>query len=157
MAKIQNGTESEQRAFEEIRQDFSITEITKCLNYLKHKGLPGGDSCHSPMAYLATAMRDVMAAVQADESFEKTRIENKIRRKDEERRRAEQSICEQQEWESKERAFNRTFTGENRQNEMIQKICKSKNFPGKGSAARALAISAWWSELAENERREAMG
>ncbi|MBI3535259.1 MAG: hypothetical protein HY072_07220, partial [Deltaproteobacteria bacterium] len=78
--KPQRKRESEKMAFEEIRKDFSIAEITKCLDYLKRKGLPGGDPCHSPMAYLATAMRDVLVIVQTEESLEKTRGKNAIRR-----------------------------------------------------------------------------
>ncbi|MEK6705414.1 MAG: hypothetical protein AABZ06_06470 [Bdellovibrionota bacterium] len=43
------------------------------IDYLKRKGLPGGNPCHSPMAYLATAMTDILVIVKTEEALENFR------------------------------------------------------------------------------------
>ncbi|MEK6704566.1 MAG: hypothetical protein AABZ06_02150 [Bdellovibrionota bacterium] len=154
--KPQRKRESEEMAFEEIRRDFTHEDVAKCLDYLKRKGLPGGNPCHSPMAYMATAMTDILAIVKTEEALENARAENAARQKEEQRLDAETKAREQQEWVAKERAFNKTYPDEERQNEIIREICRSKHFPLKGQASRAFAISSWWSRFTTYERQEVM-
>ena len=44
---------SEQKAFQELKTDYSERDIADCVEYLQEHGLRDGQSCHSPMAFLS--------------------------------------------------------------------------------------------------------
>lgn len=65
--------DEEFRNFEELKSDFSEEQIQLCLVYLqKHGSLKTGETCHSPMAYLAKAIGQVLPLAQ--EAIEKAQV-----------------------------------------------------------------------------------
>lgn len=62
--------ESEWGAFLELKGEYSVHDIAKCLSWVTTRGLQGTNgvaiTCHSPMAFLAKAIDRVMGEVRAE-------------------------------------------------------------------------------------------
>jgi len=148
--------ESEQRAFEEIRHDFTTADIESALDHVRTNGLPGGEPCHSPMAYLASAISDVLAIVKTKQEINQKRAEKAALIESERRQEAEKEALERQEWDRRERAFNSAFADDNRQQEVIAELCREhKFFTTRGPAARSFAVSSWYLNNHEQMRATA--
>jgi hypothetical protein len=152
----QRKRESELRAFKDLKQDYSVEDIGDCLAHVLRVGLPGGQPCHSPLAFLAVGMGDVLKTVVEDRERRRRRSEAETKKAAEERREREEAERHDRESEIQERAFNRTFVGEDRQGEVIREICRKFGFPTTtGISARMFGINAWWKDLNRTERMEA--
>jgi hypothetical protein len=149
--------ESEMQAYRELRADYSDEDIAACLDRVLARGIGSGDdrqACHSPLAYLAKAMGEVLGAVETERAKARERAERARREADEARRRLEEESRERREWEAKERAFSRAFPSEERQREAVAEQIRDMPFAPKGIGARTIAIGKWFSELSATEREE---
>lgn len=154
--KPQRKKESELQAFDEIRKDFPADKIADCVEYLSQKGLPGGGQCHSPMAYLAYSMKDILAIVQGRQETERIRAEIASRKEREDSEQKAAELLEQAESGKRELAFNRAFGSTERQQEVIAEFCRNHKFIiNRGPAARAFAVNYWWHSLSKCEQLEA--
>ncbi|HLE00053.1 MAG TPA: replication protein [Bdellovibrionota bacterium] len=143
--------ESEWRAYKDLRQQYSDPEIAKCLQSVRNDQLPGGETCHSPMAYLAVAMNEILAKVCDRERLALRRAEEAARFEAEARRQSEEDAREQLEQATRERAFSKFLENQN-EAEVIAQTCIKHNFPiTTGPIARSFAISRWWSVHAKSE------
>ncbi|OFZ79979.1 MAG: hypothetical protein A2603_13895 [Bdellovibrionales bacterium RIFOXYD1_FULL_55_31] len=143
--------ESEWRAYKELRQQYSDSEIAKCLQSVRGVELPGGETCHSPMAYLAVAMNEILSTVCDKERSALRRAEEAARFEAEARRQSEEDAREQLEQAARERAFSKFVENQN-EAEVIAQTCIKHNFPiTTGSIARSFAISRWWSVQLKSE------
>lgn len=147
----QRKRESELNAFEEIRRDFSIQDIEASLEHIRKNGLPGGEICHSPMAYLASAMSEVLAIVRVEQEKHRVRAENVARVESERLQAAETEDRELREQQVREAAFNRVFCEEARQREVIAELCLGTAFRPNSVLGRMYAISTWWKRFEKQE------
>ena len=148
--------ESEAKAFQELKNDFPEQDIADCLERVLAQGLPGGEPCHSPMAYLATAMADVLRIVTEDREQKRKKAEREAQAEAQKQREHEEIEHENREWEKREQAFCRVFSDQDRQEEIIRELCQKNNFPiNKGKAARTYVVGFWWNNLNDHERKEA--
>jgi len=152
----QRKRESEQRAFEELQRDFVMTDIEAALVHVRRVGASGGEPCHSPMAYLASAMSEVLTVVRQEQEKEGKRMERAALLEAERRQEAEKEKLERQEWDRRELAFDKAFCGAGQQQEVIARLCReNKFFTTQGQAARSFAISSWWLSLNDSAQMEA--
>ena len=152
--KPQSKRESEWQAFLEIQKDFKPTDIADCLAYLQESGILGGATCHSPLAYLAKAMSEILATVESTRERKRRIVETASRAEEAIRVQERESAREAQEWEEKERAFNRAFPGEDRQIEVVTELCRGMPFRAKSQAGRTYAVGEWWDRLNRYEKQE---
>jgi hypothetical protein len=136
--------ESEERAYRELQAEFSEDEISAALDLVRTKGLPNGEVCHSPMAYLATAMTDVLAVVRAQQEKERKRAESAAAIEAMKRQDAENEASERDEIERRELAFVEAHEDEDRQQEAIAELCRGSIFRPNSIAGRHFAIDQWW-------------
>lgn len=147
---------SEERAFRGLRQDFSEEQISACVAHLAARGMPGGgESCHSPMAFLSKAMGQVLAEVEAFRVKTEREAERVRREAETAAKVAVEAERERREWEEKERAFGRAFPEDGRQREVIAELCRGMPFAPDSPTSRVLAVGRWWSGLTNCERLEA--
>lgn len=150
--------ESELTALEELRADFSDLDIADCLELVRQRGIRGPDGeatrCHSPMAYLAKAMSELLSDVNARREFARQRADRDQQASEAAKRKVEQEAREAKEWVKKERAFKKAFPTEERQHEAISELCAGMPFSRDGHAARTFAIGRWWENLTAYERGE---
>jgi hypothetical protein len=140
--------ESERRAFEGIRLDYSEEQIGACLERLQAKGLPGsGATCHSPMGFLSKAMGQILAEVEQERGT-RVRAAEQARLDAEERgRRLAAEIAVDRELELREQAFTRAYPDAEDQVQVIFRYgARFPMIPREGPALRSLAIGAWWAE-----------
>jgi hypothetical protein len=151
--------ESEIKALQELQNDFSDEDIAECLNLVRERGIgrgegEGNEVCHSPMAYLAKAMKETLAKVNAVREKEKLRLARVQQEAEQSLQKAEEEAREKQEFEIKERAFNRAFLSGDRQQEVISELCRGMPFSRHSVAARLFSIGKWWDSLNSYERTE---
>lgn len=141
--------ETELQAFRELKSDFSEADISLALEHVLKHGMPGsGEACHSPMAYLAKAIGQVLGIAKSGQEKQRqkqdreaTEIRAKEAQKAEEEREMQNSLLREQE-------FQKSFPGELEQAEVIANF--GRKFPmlaQRGPLLRNLAISAWWDEM----------
>jgi hypothetical protein len=144
--------ESERKAFQELRQDYSEKQVAACLEYLLEKGIPvSGATCHSPMGFLSKGMAQVWGEVQAMLD-RRAKVEAGVRAKAaaEVRRCAEEEAAEQ-EVRKRELEFVRCFPSEDARVELVARFADQFPMLGRnGPLLKNLAISAWWNERALN-------
>ncbi len=160
--------EREEQAFQELREIYSEKDIAACLEEVRVKGLPGGGTCHSPMAYLAVAIDNVLPRVREQEKRERRRAEEKRQLAEQAKRETEEAAHSERAAEVRERAFTRfvaeaSITQGKDESVIIAEICRNHDFalPGglaNGRLARLFAIARHWDGLtrAEQEREEAL-
>ena len=139
---------SEARALRELEADYPSKDISDCLDHLTVYGIPHSkEPCHSPLAYLAKAMGQVLTVVRAEAiraEYREKAARLQARRKIEDSKRTQQ---EQLELELRERAFVETFPTPEAQLAVVTRL--SDRFPwfsANGKVLRGLAISEWWRE-----------
>ncbi len=151
--------ESEWKAFQELKTDYSVENISDCLALVLKRGVAESGSfekCHSPMAYLAKAMDSILTTIEK-ENTKKFQDRKRLEVEQEaQKKRQEQEIKDTQDWAVMEHAFRKVFMDEDKQNEAILKYSKSFPFliPHKGKLARTFAIGAWWDCLSIHEKQQ---
>lgn len=148
--------ERELKAFQDLKGQFEVSQIERALVFVqKYGALEDKAPVHSPMAYLALSIRDVLKYAQEEDAALKRRRDAEQRQALELQARKQQEERETEEFQRKEQAFFRTFPSPDRQEEFIQKICSRQEFGWKpqGQIARSIAIQAWWDELGVQERK----
>ncbi|MEK7690566.1 MAG: replication protein [Bdellovibrionota bacterium] len=147
--KPEKKREAEWADFQILRRDFSDIDIAACVEHLAGKGTsPNGAVCHSPMAYLAKAIGQVLAGVNAERSRERETICRGSALTNRARADAEEQDREEREWGAKASAFDRQFSDASKRRQIIVEYVRKSGLtfrPGS-EAGRRLAISAWWSE-----------
>lgn len=137
--------ESERSHFEKLQQDYSEQEMGDALNFLERKGIPeSGTPCHSPFAFLAKAMNQVLV-LSNEEQASLREAEERSRISAAEFSRAEEKARQDaHEADLQERAFLRAFPSEEQQAQMIRKFCQGTPFTPGSQTGRLFAISSWW-------------
>ncbi len=140
--------ESEWRAFENLKRDYQVGDLSECLELLLKRGVKAGKKgvfqpCHSPMAYLAKAMNDVLSEVsrvkQGNSKLRERTAEEAADQADQSERRAQET----QEFLAMEQAFLSAFPTETAQQVKINEICQSMPFPLSPAVGRIYAINNW--------------
>ena len=151
--------ESERGSFRTLCMDYSEQQIADCLVHLQKHGVGGLGSkfepSHSPMAYLGHAMHQVIPTLQSDRRSEQEYRERELARATLAQRRIEQEASESLEWARKERAFNRAFSSEEKQREVIVEGCRFSPFRSTTEAGRSYSIGKWWDGLSTYDKAEA--
>jgi len=146
--KPQKKREGEWNHFLKLQNDFSVEEISDCLNWLRANGTPKtAEPCHSPMAYLSIAMAEVLGVVQKTKERIKNSEDQKQRMEDKQKASEEQSQTEALEFLRKTAAFEKAFPSLKAQKAHL--LSFAKKYPmlnTDGPILRNLAISAWSSE-----------
>ena len=138
---------SERVALSRLELTHSLEEISKALGWVEKNGSPGsGEPVHSPLAFLATAMNEVLERVA--EAEEKQVSEQRLRETEKrakaveaERLAAEETIF-QKASRAFEKAYPETKSREAKLEELISKLSFGKNLPAK--IATRLTISEWF-------------
>jgi len=135
--------ESEWRACQEILKAYSEADLEAALECVQVRGVgESGTKSHSPMAYLAVAMGDVIARQRAEIAATAERELRVRREQDHERARRVQEEREESEIQERLEAFRAAFPDpEERHHKVIE---LTKNTPALGERAREiLAMSKW--------------
>lgn len=137
--------EGEFNHFRELRKDYSLSDLSKCVEYLLGYGTPGkGAICHSPMAYLSHAMSEVLKAVRQSEAKTEKVVRHQKARETLVDQGREQKDAEEAEFDAKIAAFESAFPSPESQHEYLVKF--SERYPSlsvTGPALRNLAIVEW--------------
>jgi hypothetical protein len=145
--------ESEWQAYGELKESYSEADIADCLVAVQLASLPGGKICHSPLAYLAVAMNEVLAKIQERKVAEAHRNEMLAQREAQARRQAEEGERMRRECEIRSQAFAR-FVGGGDEAAIVAEICRRQGFPmTTGHVGRMFAVAQWWQALSSEERQ----
>jgi len=146
---------SEEHWLRELRKSHPASEVALALRHLReHGALGSGETCHSPLRYLATAMKDVLAAAHPLAEQRKRAQDDSeaiIRR---EREQAEREARDEAEWREAEGAFVAAFPNESVQAAQVEAFVGEQlhGIRPPGGVARRLAVRHWW--RANGERVE---
>ena len=149
--------DSEWNAFRELQAEYSEKDIADCLALVQDRGIGSGEHaqpCHSPMAFLAKAIAEVMPEVEIRRQKVRERAERERREAEAQRKRADEEAREAAEWAAKERAFDRAFPGEERKREALAELLQNLPFRPHTQAGKIMAIGRWWDGLKQSERME---
>ena len=136
--------ESEIQALLELKGTFSDEDIADCLAEVRLNGTLGGEPCHSPLAYLATAMSEVLVRVREGQEKQRRKVEADAQVVAVRNRVEAEQERECLEWAERERRFVAEFPSPEEQREVIASLCRGlKFFATQGQAARTFAIGAW--------------
>lgn len=152
--------ESEWRAFQGLRAEYSAADIADCLAFVHERGIRSGDNnqpCHSPMAFLSKAIAEVMPEIEVWRRKNQERVERERRETEARHKTAENEAHEAAEWAMKERAFAKALPGEDRQREVLAELLRNLPFRPDTQAGRNMAVGRWWQSLNEYERQELTG
>mgnify|MGYP001581968796 CR=1 FL=1 len=143
----------ERACFLKLNSAYGANEIAQALLFLRENGIPGSrEVCHSPMAFLAQGMNEVLSEIKKLAAIKSKTEEKAQERKTIETQKEEEDLRHQQEWEWKEQAFLAEFPTHKSQEAAVQTW--SASLPWKSSnpqAVRSLAICGWW-ESTQNFR-----
>jgi hypothetical protein len=140
--------ESEWRAFQGLRRDFSEEQVAACVEHLQEKGVPGsGAPCHSPIGFLSKAMGQVLVQVQA-EAAHRAEAEARVRAEAESiAKRQQQDEAAERDARQKEEAFYRAFPSQEAQTLAFSQFgARYPMLSQTGPMLKGLAINAWWEE-----------
>ncbi len=148
--------ESEREFFEILQKQYTPEQIAHCLDYVQKTFEPTtGRTIHSPMAYLAKAIGDVLPDVEKRLREKVFRVEREILATEEAAKRDRQAAREQKIFELKEQAFLKSFpTPESQANELKKYIPAIGIVNSNGRIARSLGISRWWDSTHEKDAEE---
>src|SRR4051794_10473321 len=94
---INRKIESEKTALTELRNCYEESDIEKVLKYLVESGTPpSGKPCHSPLAYMAVAMNELLQHVNQLEEVAKRKKANQEQKEAEAKAKIEQERAEEQ-------------------------------------------------------------
>lgn len=142
--------ESEFRAFENLSRDYETQDIAACFELLKTQGVQHGkrsvsQPCHSPMAYLAKAINEVLEQAKRSQKTKLQNAKDALLIEEQKTQQSELRSEEEREFAEMEGAFNSAFPSEEAQKEFIEKSCKDMPFPSSPRIRKVFAINAWWS------------
>lgn len=144
--------ESEWQAFQELRKDYSEADIAGCVDWVNQHGASAGQPCHSPMAYLAIAMNDVLTQAREKTAIEAKRAAAAAQVTQSALKQAQAEAIEAHEHEIQLQAFRRFHAGRD-ESEVIAEITREHGFPiNSGQIGRSFAISQWWRGLSDQDR-----
>jgi hypothetical protein len=153
--KPQAKRESEWKAFEGLKADYSEADIADSLTIVIERGIgEGGTRCHSPMAFLSKAISSVLEEVGKARAKAHERVAREEGETRERERRLEIEAREAKAWAAKECAFLRAFPGDDQQREVLAELCRKLPFKSNTEAGRVFAITRWWDSLKDYERME---
>ncbi|MBI3557844.1 MAG: hypothetical protein HY074_16405 [Deltaproteobacteria bacterium] len=136
--------------FQGLLREYAQKDIVACLAHVQAHGLPvSGEPVHSPMAYLAQAMGDVLKAVRAGQMRQEQAAKTRDGAAQATRERQEQEIREQNESEARRQAFESAFQTPESQEAILAGFRKRTPWAPKGNIGRGLAIADWWEHRAE--------
>lgn len=146
--KPERKRETEWKNFLSLRGDYSTEQISNALKQVINHGLlKSGVHCHSPMAYLAVTIREVLLETNKVQQT-RNNIAEQAKQKDLQAIRAEeQAGQEERRFEEKTSAFQREFPNTERREEYFSQF--AKRYPvlnANGPILKNLAISAWAAE-----------
>ncbi|MGK5085663.1 hypothetical protein WDW37_20435 [Bdellovibrionota bacterium FG-1] len=138
--------ERERAWFLQLSPAYEIDEITRALRFVREHGVPGsGEQCHSPMAFLARGMSEVLAETQRVALTNAKMVENKRQREAAEVEDREETHRQQEEWQRKELAFLAEFPTRERQESAVKEWAEQLPWkPSNPQAIKSLAICSWW-------------
>lgn len=137
--------ESEMQAFRELSGDYKPEDIADCLMLILDRGVGGGGQvCHSPMAFLAKAMGEVLADVESARIKARENDERRAKAKLAEQRFAETEAREAEETAQREQAFSTAFPTEQEQLEAIAELLRDLPIRPGSNVGRMMGISRWW-------------
>lgn len=151
--------ESEWKAFQDLKADYSTEDIADGLALLQRRSIGTGTDAqlyHSPMAYLAKAIGEVLAEVGVQRQRAAQQEERSQREAEVLRQRQELESREAAQWMAQERAFNKTFPDEKSQLEAFEDLLRGTPFRAGTQAGRIFAIEKWWDGLTPHVRQELM-
>lgn len=147
--------ERELQALGELREAFSDEDIAECLEQVRRHGVrKGGDTqepCHSPMAYLAVSIHDVLLNVQAQRKKARLRAEREAQEREAQRRLEERDVQETRHTAAREAAFTESYPTAEEQIRVIAEYCRGLPFSPQTPVARTIAVGRWW---ADDQRRK---
>ena len=148
--------EREWKAFESLKGQFTVEQIERAVVFVrKHGALEDKLPVHSPMAYLALCIGEVLKRAQDEDEILKRRQAMDQRQALESQVRQNEEARNADEFRRKEQAFCRVFPDAQRQEAFVQEICGREQFGWKpqGQIARSIAIQTWWDELSQSDRQ----
>lgn len=137
----------EQKHFAGLRRLFSLQEISLGLDHVQKKGLPNGEPCHSPMAYLACSMPNVLPTIKAEIEAQQRQVQRQQKLTEEKAREQERESEESAQYAADVAEFEKAFPTVEQQQAYF--VAFSKRFPlfaGKSNFLRGAAISEWGSQ-----------
>lgn len=146
---------SEWNAFLGLRGEYPVDAIADCLALVQKRGIATGDTsspCHSPRAYLSKAIGETIRQVDVQRLRAQEFVDRGRRDAEAHRMRHDEDAREAAEWEQKVRAFEKTFPGADRQDEVLAELLIGLPFRPNSQAGRTAAIGRWWEKLSRSER-----
>jgi len=145
---------SEWQSFQSLCLDYSVEQISTALAWVRANGVPGsGESCHSPLAFLASgAIQRVMSLVREVQQKQAQIAAKNQAQSVAERVQKEREVLEAREAAVMEAAFCWAFPTSERQLEAIGEFCRGMPFSLVGQTARVFAMGRWWDSLEQSER-----
>lgn len=145
--------ETELKAFQDLKSDFQEADISLALEHLLKHGMPGsGEACHSPMAYLAKAIGQVLAVAKSGQEKQRSKFDRETAELRAKQSRETDEALDKQNALMKENAFKIAIPDTQKQSDVIAKF--GHKFPmlsQSGPLLRNLAISSWWDETGGRE------
>jgi phage replication O-like protein O len=139
--------ESELKAFEELKRDYSAQDVAEALACLQ-RGRSGANGTalvyHSPMAYLAKAMGEVMAEVQKQRQERAAAATRTAREVEARRQQLADEAREAALVAEQERAFAMAYPDEAQQREVLTQLLKGTPFKPESRMGRIMALGKWW-------------
>lgn len=150
--------ESEWKAFENLSQDYQTNDIADCFNLLMTQGIKGKrgsyQQCHSPMAYLAKAINEVMSEVSRAEKLKSLICEQTVRAGQQRTEQSELRAKQETEFGAMEEAFQKAFPSADQQQAFIDEACRNMPFLASPRVKQICAINDWWSKAAKNNQQQ---
>lgn len=146
--------ESELEVFWELRRDYLEAEIVQCFARLSTHGMQGsGVACHSPMAYLAKAMEQVLRETQVELEKNETAKAKERMRADAESLRVAQDVRDEAKAQKREAEFVARYPSSAEQQRVLAQYGEKFPFFNSNSVAlRRLSIASWWDGAMAQER-----
>jgi hypothetical protein len=146
--------ETERGAYLGLKQSFSDAQIERCLQFLRNNGAGKNEVCHSPMAYLASAIEEVLQKAESADLLAKNTIEREKAEIAARLAKEESEQCERKESEEREKAFLNQYKNLEEQKEAIAKYSiEMLGLNPNGQAARSVAILNWWNSKTHKNTR----
>lgn len=140
--------ESEWNAFQELQRNYSAEDIADSLAFVLERGIGEGEHaqpCHSPMAFLARAIGDVLSQVKTSRAKRQRTIDDQRAQAEAAKSRQTEQEREERELTLREQAFVRAFPSPETQQGAIAKYgAEYSGVVPSGGILRRLAIGAWW-------------
>lgn len=155
--KPQKRRDDEENDFKILLKDFPPEEIGICLEFLKKHGcLESKAPCHSPMAYLAKAMPDVLKKAQEEQENLLRRQKAELKHQEKENNRLKEEEEAAKFSDNANAAFAAAFPSEGEQAQQVHEILRNES-PYWQSASKNLAkifaVSRWYEHQLKSQGR----